>query len=208
MVRAPDLHSRLVAILKIGLPLLAIAMLLSLFLFPREERVGPGLIFTEADLEALGEGLRITEPVLTGATRDEDPFRFAARAVIPDAAPPTRATIEDLDGEISFLGGQRFAVTAPVADVDFETQILEATGGVTVVSDDGYRMSAERVVIDLVAGILRAEGDVDGAGPLGTIAAETMVIAPAETGKGRRVFSFGGGVRLVYVGEDEADEEN
>jgi lipopolysaccharide export system protein LptC len=202
MFRGPDFYSKLVGVLKIGLPLLAVAMLLSLFLFPREERVGPGLIFSEADLDALEDGLRITEPVLTGATRDDDPFRFTARAVVPDAAPPTRAAIEARDGEINFLGGQRFAVTAPVAEVDFETQILEATERVTVVSDDGYRMSADRVVIDLVAGTLRAEGAVDGRGPMGTIEAETMFITPSEGDDGRRVFSFGDGVRLVYVGED------
>jgi lipopolysaccharide export system protein LptC len=201
-VRGGGFHTRLVTILKIGLPLMAVAMLLSLFLFPGEERFEGGIVFTEADLEALGEGLRISRPVLTGATRDDDPFRFTAETVIPDAAPPTRAIIDGLEGTITFVGGQHFAVEAPVAEVDLETQVMVASERVTVTSSDGYRISADRMVLDLVAGTLEAEGAVDGAGPMGTITAETMSAAPAEGRSGPRVFSFGNGVRLIY---DEAD---
>jgi hypothetical protein len=76
---AQGLYSRLVAVLKIGLPLMAVAMLLSLFLFPREERVEPGL-------DLLGGRSRGARPGSEGqpagadrATRDDDPFRFTAR---------------------------------------------------------------------------------------------------------------------------------
>ena len=205
MARSGDLWSRVVGVLKIGLPLLAIVLLSSLFILPGEERVEGGIIFSEADLEALGEGLRITQPVLTGATRDDDPFRFTAAAVVPDAAPPTRAAIEDLAGGITFAGGQRFEVAAPVAEVDLRAQVMEAGGRVTVTSSDGYRISADRVVVDLVAGTLEAEGDIAGAGPMGTIAAERMSIVPAPGGEGRRVFSFGNGVTLRYEGDDEQE---
>lgn len=200
--RAGGFHTSLVTVLKIALPLLALAMLLSLFLFPGEEPFEGGIVFTEADIEALGEGLRITRPVLTGATRDDDPFRFTAETVVPDAAPPTQAEIERLAGTINFLGGQTFWIEAPVAALDLETQVMEGTERVTVTSSDGYRISADRVVLDLVAGTLEAEGSVDGAGPMGTIAAETLSIVPAEGRSGPRVFSFGNGVRLVY---DETD---
>lgn len=203
MARKVDLHSQLVGILKIGLPLLAVALLASLFVLPGEERRGTGLIFTEADLESLGQGLRVTEPVLTGSTREDDPFRFTAEVVVPDAAPPTRADIEELEGEIRFIGGQRFTLAAPVADVDLETQVMNLSGRVTVTSSDGYRVSADAVTVDLLAGTLEAEGNIDGSGPMGAIAAERMTIVPAETGEGRRVFSFGNGVRLRYEGADD-----
>jgi lipopolysaccharide export system protein LptC len=202
--RAGGFHTRLVTVLKIGLPLMAVAMLLSLFLFPGEERVGGGIVFSEADIESLGEGLRISRPVLTGATRDNDPFRFTAETVVPDAAPPARAGIHRLAGTITFVEGQTVQLEAPVAALDFETQVMEATERVTVISSDGYRLSADRMVLDLVAGTLDAEGTVDGEGPMGTITAETMSIVPVEGRTGPRVFSFGNGVRLVYEGADGA----
>jgi lipopolysaccharide export system protein LptC len=206
MPRGGGFHSRVVSVLKIGLPLLAVALLASLFIFPREDRRTGGIVFTEADLEAFGQGLRISEPVLTGATRDDDPFRFTARTVTPDAAPPTRAEADRLEGWIDFAGGQRLDFAAPVAEFDFEAQILEATGRVTVLSSDGYRITADRVVLDLVAGILDAVGEVDGAGPMGTIRSETMSIVPGEGRDGMRVFTFEDGVKLVYEGDRGASE--
>jgi lipopolysaccharide export system protein LptC len=200
MPRGGGFHSRLVGVLKIGLPLLALALLASLFVFPREERRRGGIVFSESDLEAFGAGLRINRPVLTGATRDDDPFRFTAVSIVPDAAPPTRAEADALAGWIEFVGGQRLDVEAPLAAFDFETQIMQASGRVTVRSSDGQRITADRVVLDLVAGILEAEGAVDGAGPMGTINAETLLIVPAEARGGHRIFSFGGGVRLFYGG--------
>lgn len=202
MASAPDVHSRLVAVLKIGLPLMALVLLASMFLVQTEDDFEGGISFGEADLEQLGQGLRITAPVLTGMTRDQDPFRFTAEVVVPDSAPPTRAAITALDGEVAFVGGPTVAVAAPEAAIDLETELMTMAGRVTVRSDDGLTVTADRMEIDLVTGSVFAEGRVDGAGPMGTIASETLRIVPAEGSGGRRVFSFGNGVRLVYRGTD------
>jgi lipopolysaccharide export system protein LptC len=200
-----DPYSRLVAILKIGLPLLALVLLASMFLVTAEDDFEGGIAFTEADLDQLGQGLQITEPVLTGMTRAEDPFRFTAAVVRPDAAPPTRAEIERLQGRIDFLGGPSVEVAAPEAVLDLETERMVASGRVTVETDDGYTLTADRMEIDLVDGTLLAEGEVDGVGPMGTIASETLRVVPAEGGDEHRVFSFGNGVRLVYNPADESE---
>ena len=198
-----DAYSRLVAVLKVGLPLMAVVLLASMFLVTAEDEFEGGIAFSEADLDRLGRGLRISEPVLTGATRDEAPFRFTADVVVPDAVPPTRATITRLEGEVAFAGGPTVAITAPEGVIDLEADALALEGRVTVETDDGYTLVADRMEVDLVAGTLLAEGDVDGRGPMGTIAAQTLRIVPAEGDPQRRVFSFGNGVRLVYRGADD-----
>ena len=93
MATGPGLYSRVVGILKVGLPLVALGMLSALFLIQTEDRLGAGIRFTRGDLEALGSGLRISNPIFTGTTSGADTFRFTAELVIPDAAPPTRASI-------------------------------------------------------------------------------------------------------------------
>jgi lipopolysaccharide export system protein LptC len=206
MRTGPGFYSRLVAVLKIGLPLLALGLLSSLFLLSTDDDFEGGLVFSESDLEALGQGLRVTGPVLTGRTRGEDPFRFTAEIVIPDAAPPTRATISQLDGQVEFIGGPVVDIEAPDADLDLERQVMALWGRVTVRSDDGYTIVADRMEVDLVSGAMTAEGAVDGRGPMGTIASETMAVVPAAADPDRRVFSFGNGVRLVYDGGDETDQ--
>ena len=54
MPLGPDLYSRVVAILKVGLPLTAVAMLAGLFLNSQDRRGGGELVFSPADLELLG----------------------------------------------------------------------------------------------------------------------------------------------------------
>ena len=113
MAAGPGLYSRVVAVLKVGLPLIALALLAGLFLAPREEE--RGVVFSPGDVEAFGEGLRISNPTFTGTTRGDDRFRFTAELVVPDAAPPERAAIErpagtNLGGEFSSrnrVGGAR-----------------------------------------------------------------------------------------------------
>jgi lipopolysaccharide export system protein LptC len=200
-----DSYSRLVGVLKIGLPLLALVLLTSMFVVQTEDDFSGGIVFGEADLEQLGQGLRITEPVLTGTTREDDPFRFTAELVIPDAAPPARAEVRVLDGRIDFRGGPSVSLRAPEAAIDLETDVMLLSGRVTVESDDGYQLTADRMRIDLASGEAVAEGAVDGLGPMGAITSETLTITPAKDGSGRRVFSFGSGVRLVYRGDDDTD---
>ncbi|CAN5670791.1 hypothetical protein BH23PSE1_BH23PSE1_07170 [soil metagenome] len=200
MANGDGLYSRFVAIMKVGLPLLALVLLAGLFLIPPAEERERGLAFSEADLAALGEGLLVAEPVLTGMTRADEPFRFTAASVVPDAAPPSRAAISRLAGRIDLAGGPGVDVEAPDADLDLAAQVMALSGRVTVRTTDGYRIVADVVEIDLIAGSVHASGAVDGEGPMGTIAAETMAIVPAETDADRRVISFGNGVRLVYGG--------
>lgn len=199
-----DFYSRLVGVLKVGLPLMALVLLASMFLVQTEDEFEGGIAFTEGDLSRLGEGLQITAPVLTGATRDGDPFRFTAAVVVPDAVPPTRAAISGLEGAVEFAGGPRVAIAAPEGAIDLGTEVMTLEGRVRVASEDGYAVVADRMEVDLLGGVLVAEGDVVGDGPMGRITAETLRVVPAEAEAGgeRRVFSFGGGVGLVYGGAD------
>jgi lipopolysaccharide export system protein LptC len=198
VARGPGLYSRIVAILKVGLPLVALGLLAGLFLISTEDEIDGNLVFSEADLEALDSGMQVTRPTFTGSSRDNDRFRFTADRVVPDAAPPTRAHIVDLAGRIDFAGGPTVDVAAPEAALDLDTNVLELAGRVTLDSSDGYHVVSDRMTVDLRAGSLAAKGDVVGEGPMGRIDSETMRVDPAEGEDADRRFSFGDGVRLVY----------
>jgi lipopolysaccharide export system protein LptC len=198
MATGPGLHSRVVGVLKVGLPLVALGLLSALFLGQGDDRLGGNLVFSRGDIAALGEGLRISNPTFTGTTRGEDSFRFTAELVEPDAAPPQRAKITTLSGEIALHNGPVVAVDAATGDLDIPTQRLDLTGNVRIETSDGYRIRAEKVTLDLRAGSLVAGDAVESTGPLGRIDSGSLRVAPAAaTGEARR-FSFGSGVRLVY----------
>jgi lipopolysaccharide export system protein LptA len=135
-------HSRLVTVLKVGLPLLALCLLSALFFFTLREDLESELVFSASDLEAFGDGLQVTRPTLTGRTRDDEVFRFVAESAVPDGAPPTKVAIRGLEGDFDFKGGQRVQVSAGSADLDLESDSMELRQQVTVASSDGYRISA------------------------------------------------------------------
>jgi len=198
MAAGPSLHSRVVAVLKVGLPLVALGMLASLFLVQTDDRLGGDLVFSPGDVEALGQGLRVTNPTFTGTTRGQDTFRFTADLVEPDAAPPERALITRLAGEILFHGGPVAGIEADKGDLHVPTERLDLAGNVRIRTSEGYRMVAEQATLDLKAGSLIAGNAVETTGPLGRINSGSLTISPAaESGEARR-FSFGNDVRLVY----------
>jgi lipopolysaccharide export system protein LptC len=194
----PGLYSRMVAILKVSLPLVALGLLAALFLIQTDERLGGELVFSKGDIAALGTGQRITDAIFSGTTRDEDRFRFVAAQVIPDAAPPTRAAITTLSGGIDFAGGLSVKVQAASGDLDIPAQRLGLSGDVQIETSDGYRMAADAVMLDLRDGTLSAGDAVETEGPMGRIDSRTLSIVPADGGGQARLFSFGDGVRLVY----------
>lgn len=195
-------HSRIVAILKVGLPLVALGMLASLFFVQTDDRIG-GVRFGKGDVDALGEGLQITNPTFTGTTSGQDRFRFTAALVVPDAAPPERAAITDLAGTVELHNGPAVTVQAATGDLDIPTQRLDLGGDVVIDTSDGYRLTADRATLDLKAGALVAGDKVLTTGPLGQITSGSLHVAPAAASGEARRFSFGDGVRLIYQPPDQ-----
>jgi lipopolysaccharide export system protein LptC len=207
MAVAPDLYSRLVAILKVALPLVALGMLSALFLVQSDDRLGGEIVFSRADLAALGSGLRISDATFSGTTRTEDRFQFVAASVVPDAAPPTHAAITDLSGSIEIADGPSVSVAALSGELDIAAQRLRLDGEIDIETSDGYRMRTQRMDIDLRAGTLDAGEPVLAEGPLGRIESRTLSITPAaSTGDARR-FLFGNGVRVLYDPPAPTDRE-
>ena len=203
MAAGPGLHSRVVAILKVALPLVAVGLLLGLFVGPPDDRSdGDGLVFAPGDVEALGSGLVVRNPTFTGVARGGDRFAFTAATVEPDAAPPERVAITRLSGDVELADGPTVSVSAATGDLDVATQRLDLVGEVDLATSDGYRIRAERATLDLRAGSMIASDTVESTGPLGRIDSGSLRIAPAaESGESRR-FSFGDGVRLLYEPPD------
>ena len=200
----PGLHSRIVGVLKVGLPLVALGLLASIFLVQTDDRLGGNLVFTQGDIDALGEGLRITNPTFTGTTAGQDRFRFTAALVEPDAAPPERARITALAGEVALYDGPVVELEADTGDLHIPTERLDVAGNVSLTTSEGYRMRSEQATLDLKAGSIVAGNAVETTGPLGRIDSGSLTVQPAaESGDARR-FSFGNGVRLVY---DPPDSE-
>lgn len=203
MALRPEVHSRVVTILKLGLPLVALALVASVFLVQTDDRLGGSIAFSDADLAELGHGLSLRNSVFTGTTRSNDRFRFTAALVVPDAAPPKRAAITTLDGSLDLTDGPTVTLAADTGDLDIASQRLDISGNVRITSSDGYDLVADKATIDLVSGSFVAGDDVRTTGPVGVITSGNLHVTPdASTGQARR-FSFSNGVHVVYDPPDQ-----
>ncbi|MEM1314739.1 MAG: LPS export ABC transporter periplasmic protein LptC [Pseudomonadota bacterium] len=169
--RDVTIYTRVVRLLKIGLPLVALALMSALFLIPRETRFEGGLVYTSADLLALGEGLAVTSPSIAGATEAGEPFVVEAERAVPDGPDPTRVDLEIVLGAYQQAEGREITVAARTGVLRPKDQTLSLEGDVRLDTSDGYAVRMDVVEADLRAGSIVSSGPVSARGPAGSIEA-------------------------------------
>jgi lipopolysaccharide export system protein LptC len=188
-------HSRLVFWLKITMPIAALAILSTLFLFARHIEFDGNLPYAEVDLDTLARDPRLKNPEFATMTADGAAVTLAAATARPGAEAGDPVAVEDVVALYERAAGARLSVKADAGIYDQTQALLTLTGNVLLATSDGYRLSADRLRSALGRTEVTADGHVKGLAPLGDIEAGTMRLTGQESGH-RLVFN--GGVRLLY----------
>ena len=175
---ARDGHSRRVGLLKVALPLAALALLSSLVLLS-EERTPL--------VTASGEGeRRVGSPDYAAVTDDGSHISVLARIARPDG---TGGLAEVLDARID--GETRSAtVTGTTGAVGQDRITLALTDG-TLATSEGYAVAAPEIDVALTETLVVGRGAVTGTGPGLRIDADAMRMDEST-------LTFTGDVRLIY----------
>ena len=173
---------------RIGLPLVALGLLSSVFLVaprPAADEL-PAIPFARA--EAVSREQRLGRPDFAGVTADGTRIALQAAAArpLPDRPGAIAAETVTLRVDTPARGFDLAAPAAAVADGR-----ITATGGVDVLTTDGWRMRAPRMDALLDRTSVTAEGPVEGEGPLGRIEAGALRAT-------RDTLDFTGGARVIY----------
>jgi lipopolysaccharide export system protein LptC len=194
---AADRHTRVVGWLKVALPLVALAILSTLFLVA--DRIDPdaALPYAEVDVVDRAREPRMTAPSYAGTTRDGAALTLSAEEARPasDGA-PARASGLALD--LATPDGGLTELRAATATLDQTAQRIDLAGGVTITTSTGYRLETEAVTAMLDRSGLESLGEVSATGPAGTLRADRMTLGQDNRTPGAYVLVFKGGVRLVY----------
>ena len=191
-----NLHSRLVFWLKIILPLLALAVLSTLFLFSRQLEVESMLPYAEVDLQDMAREQRLSGAEFTGMTRDGAALRVSARVARPGA--DGGATAEGLVAAYDTAEGMHVEIDAATGELDRAGGLLRLGGGVTIVTSTGFTMTTEGLVSRLDQTKMVTDGAVSGTAPFGTIYAGGMAMDNTDPAMSEHVLVFNKGVRLLY----------
>ncbi len=196
---ADNRYSLLVAWLKIVLPLIALAILSSLFLLSRKIDPGAALPTSDAELADRLREPRLTAPIFTGMTSDGSAVTVTAVEMRPLPGSVTEGTARTLTVQVETPGGNLATLAAPEGQLDTALQTLALSGGVTIVTADGYRLASPNMDASMVPWELDATGGVTGSSPFGTIWSDRMQVTRDPDHPDAHIVDFIGAVRLLYL---------
>ncbi len=192
---APDsnFHSKLVGWFKILLPLAALALLSTLFLFARSPAEEPAISF--AELDKLAQEQRITAPRFSGVSDDGAVIAITAATAKPE--PNESLTITGPTLSLAAPDGTQLTVKAGFGTINTANQTAELGGLARLETSSGYVMETEGLTADLTTGEITSTGPLEIQAPYGDVKAGKVTILAASDGTGQRM-DFTGGVKLLY----------
>ncbi len=196
---AENRYSQIVAWMKVILPLLALALLSTLFLFSRSPDPEMAIPFAEVDVEELAEEQRLNQPRFAGTLDDGREVLFVADRAAPVAGQPRQITAEIVQARVALSDTDYVLLASGSSHVDLEAREAELENDVRVTSSAGYRMESDRMTLALDDLRLVSPGPVRVTGPALDLTADMMSLTGEE---GAQVLSFNGTVRMIY---DPAD---
>lgn len=195
MARGDGTYSRIVAWLKVILPLVALGLLSTLFLFSKSREPGANMPF--ADAIRMGEiaSEQLGAPSFAGTTQRGDMLTMTAARARPDG--DGRIAADTLKAKLLLSDGSDIRLTSDTAVLTEAANEIELRGNVRVESSTGYVVTTSGIVSSITDTSARSLGPVQGSGPAGTLEAGAMEILPTENGEDVQL-RFTGGVKLLY----------
>lgn len=192
-----DLHTRLVGWLKVVLPLVALALLSTLFLL--SDRIDPtdAIPYAEVDVEDLANDPRMSAPAYAGTTQDGAGVTLSAATVRP-GTDDQAASASGVAVILQTPDGQRVDIAAAEAELDQAGGTLNLTGGVTLETAAGYRVRTEGLTALLDNTLVRSTAPIALDAPLGDLHANSFTLIQDPADPGGYLLVFNGGVRLLY----------
>lgn len=197
-----NFHSTAVAWLKIALPLLALAILSTLFLVARTIDPSDAIPFAEVDIEDRIREPRLTQPTWAGVTDDGAALTIAAAEARPQQGDNTGASAAALVVDLQSPDGGTAKLVAARGVLDSAQKALVVDGGVTITTSTGYELVTDAMTAALDRTSIISQTPVEGTAPAGQISAGMMEITQQSDAPDQYLLVFKNGVRLLYTPKD------
>lgn len=200
---AGDGWTRLVRFLRIALPLLALALLSTVFLVARHLNPEDAIPYSDVDIADRLRDPRMTSPVYAGTTSDGADLRVTAETATPerpetDATTAVGAAAQKVLGILTTPDGVQTDLRSLAAQMDITGDSVTFTGGVDLANGAGYRVQTDSMTARMDQTEVRSLAPVAATGPGTRITALEMVLKQDPTRADSYVLVFTGQVKLVY----------
>lgn len=197
---SPAAYSRFVAWVKIILPLIALGLLSTMFLFSRDVDPSRSIPYAKVDVESRARDPQLTAPYFAGVTDSGAEVSLTAKSARPgvqsEAPGAVIATIEKAIARVQTADGRTVTAVADRGEITRDDRAV-LLGGVTIETSDGYLMQTDRMTAHFDSTLIEAPQRVTASGPLGRIESGSLRIT-AQPGGTAPLVVFNDGVRLIY----------
>ncbi|MGI3186092.1 LPS export ABC transporter periplasmic protein LptC [Nioella aestuarii] len=192
---APNTYSRVVSWVKVILPLVALALLSTLFMFSRTPDPNRAIPFADVDVEALAREQSLGHPRFAGTMSDGREVIFTAARVVPRLSNPNMLDAETIEARIDLNAESILLIVAGEGLFDLRNEAADLGGEVQLTTSTGFRLNTEILHFDMGTSSADAPGEVEITGPGLTLSAGSMRISVVD---GNDVVLFNDGVRVLY----------
>ena len=189
-----NLHSRLVAILKVALPLIALALLSTLFLFSRKIDPEDAIPYATVDVEDRLRDPKMTDAGFAGVTKDGASLTLSAAEARPEN---DGGSLKLVMGALETPDGVTTELAASAVALDTAAKMIELTDGAELRASNGYVVQAQGLGVATDRTYVESRGAVSAQGPVGQLTADHMLLSQ-QGNAGPYLLVFNGKVRLLY----------
>ncbi len=191
-------YSRFVALTKVILPIIALGILSTLFLFSRDIDPTQSIPYADVDVEELAREQRIGAPNYAGVTEDGAAISITAKSARPSPDNAKIVTATGLTAIIEDAMDGRLEIIASDGVINTDQQIVTLQGGVQILTSTGYIIDTAGLTAALNETSVITDGRITAEGPLGTLNAGQMTLETQNGPNGSHLLVFKGGVKLIY----------
>lgn len=190
-----EAYSQFVNFLKITLPLAALGLMSTVFLFARAPTQDSTIPY--AEIEEIAREPRLTSPQVSGVSDDGSVIELNARTATSQG---DIMTVDSIDAVINSTDGTRIDVRAGSGEVNNLTQIARLDGLTHIETSNGYEMETIGLLTNIATGRIVSDGALEVQAPYGVLTAGQLIIETPD-GATSQVMLFQNGVRLIYTPE-------
>jgi len=198
-----NFHTQLVIWTKIILPICAIALLSTLFMFARGTNDTGDIPF--AQIDEIAREQQITAPQFSGVTSDGSIIEITARVAKPDQGNLESITINEPLLNLNATDGTNLSIRAGEGLLDNAARRAELSGLARLDTSSGYSMETGGLIAELDTGNITSTGPLAIRAPFGKIDAGKVSITISPDGLGQQM-QFTQGVTMVYDPAEAAKE--
>lgn len=170
-------YTRFVILMKRGLVLGAVALVGAVLAYAIQPRSQQKVAMTFEKMGLVAGDLAMVKPKLTGVDSDGNPYVVTADTALQDPKNMRRATLKNVDADLTQKGGKWTTIMAPNGWMDADAKLVRLTGAVSVFTDDGFEMHTTLANVDMARGTAVGPNFVWGHGPQGKFYANHFRIA-------------------------------